>query len=214
MWGEVDKRIKRAMSGVRNAFRGVLARTDSESAVQLIQGDGVATEKLQDNELFQQYGYTSNPPAGTMLVVVPVGGMTSHGIVVATEHATYRLKSLQPGEVALYTDEGAKVVLKRGRIIETDCDVYRVNCKSFEVNATDKSDFNTPMLTASQQLTAQAQIHGNGGMAIKGGDGASFEGNVRQTGGNVTTDGDVVASGTSLHGHRHNETGGITSPPA
>ncbi|WP_404991320.1 phage baseplate assembly protein V [Cupriavidus pauculus] len=213
MWGEVDKRIRRAMSGVRSAFRSVLARVDSGGQVQLVQGEGLAGEPLQDNELFQHYGYTSNPPAGTMAVVLPIGGRTSHGIIVATEHGTYRLKELKPGEVALYTDEGAKVVLKRGRVIETDCDVYRVNCKVYEVNATEQSDFNTPMLTASEEVTAQKQIHGNGGMTIKGGNGASFEGNVSQTGGNYTTDGDVQASGKSLVGHRHQETGGTTGTP-
>lgn len=213
MWGEVDKRIRRAMSGVRNAFRGVLGMVSSNSAVQFVQGEGLAGETMQDNEFFQHYGYTSNPPAGTMAVVLPVGGRTSHGIVIATEHGSYRLKALQPGEVALYTDEGAKIVLKRGRIIETECDVYRVTCKVYEVNATEKSDFNTPMLTASNELTAQKQIHGNGGMAVKGGNGASFEGNVSQTGGDITTNGDVKASGKSLIGHRHPETGGTTGVP-
>jgi phage baseplate assembly protein V len=201
------------MSGVRNAFRGVLAMVSSDSSVQFVQGEGLAGETMQDNELFQHYGYTSNPPAGTMAVVVPVGGRTSHGIVIATEHSTYRLKALRQGEVALYTDEGAKIVLKRGRIIEAECDVYRVNCKVYEINAAEKSDFNTPMVTASQEFTAEKQIHGNGGMAIKGGTGASFQGNVSQTGGDITTNGDVKASGKSLVGHRHQETGGTTGTP-
>ena len=97
-----------------------------------------------------------------------MGGKTSHGIVIATEHGSYRLKALKTGEVALYTDEGAKIVLKRGRLIETDCDVFKVNCKTWEVNASDKADFNTPMLSASEQVTAGGQLNGNGGMAIKG----------------------------------------------
>nr|WP_315384284.1 phage baseplate assembly protein V [Microvirgula aerodenitrificans] len=165
----MDQRIQRAMSGVRQAFRGVLTRADSASATQLVQADGLAGERLQDNELFQHYGFTSNPLPGTMAVVLPIGGRTSHGIVIATEHGSYRLKALEAGEVALYTDEGAKIVLKRGRVIETECDVFRVNCKQWEVNASDKADFNTPMLTASAQLTAQGQFSGNGGMALQGG---------------------------------------------
>lgn len=214
MISEIDKRIRRAMAGVRQAFRGVLTRVNSGPAVQLAQADGLAGERLQDNELFQHYGLTSNPPPGSMAVILPVGGKTSHGIVIATEHGSYRLKALQPGEVALYTDEGAKIVLKRGRLIETDCDVFKVNCKTWEVNASDKADFNTPALTASAVVTAQGQINGNGGMAIKGGDGASFEGSVRQTGGSFVTDQDVVASGTSLHGHKHNgDSGGVTGAP-
>ncbi|WP_420996246.1 phage baseplate assembly protein V [Cupriavidus sp. 30B13] len=214
MWGEVDKRIRRAMTGVRLAFRGVLTRVDSGGAVQFIQGEGVAGETLQDNELFQHYGYTSNPPNGTMAVILPVGGKTSHGIVIATEHGSYRLKALKPGEVAIYTDEGAKIVLKRGRLIETECDVYRVNCKTWEVNASEKADFNTPMLTASKELTAQDQIHGNGGMTVKGGDGAKFDGDVEQTNGSFQTDGDVKAGAVSLEHHRHpGDSGGVTDEP-
>ncbi|MCG8993208.1 phage baseplate assembly protein V [Laribacter hongkongensis] len=214
MWADVDKRIRRAMSGVRQAFRGVLTRVNSGPAVQLVQADALAGERLQDAELFQHYGLTSHPPAGTMAVILPVGGKTSHGIVIATEHGNYRLKSLKPGEVALYTDEGAKITLKRGRLIEAECDVYRVNCKTWEVNASNKADFNTPALTASAVVTAQGQINGNGGMAVKGGTGTSFEGDVSQTGGSYTTNGDVVASGVSLKGHKHNgDSGGVTSVP-
>ncbi|GHD63881.1 phage baseplate assembly protein V [Jeongeupia chitinilytica] len=207
MWADVDKRIRRAMAGVRQAFRGVITRVNSGPAVQLAQVDGLAGERLQDNEVFQHYGLTSNPPPGSMAVILPVGGKTSHGIVIATEHGSYRLQSLKPGEVALYTDEGAKIVMKRGRLIETDCDVFKVNCKSWEVNASDKADFNTPMLTASQQVTAGAQINGNGGMAIKGGSGAHVEGG-------LTTTQDVVAGGTSLMHHTHRgDSGGVTGPP-
>ncbi|MEE9928969.1 MAG: phage baseplate assembly protein V [Microvirgula aerodenitrificans] len=203
----MDQRIQRAMSGVRQAFRGVLTRADSASATQLVQADGLAGERLQDNELFQHYGFTSNPLPGTMAVVLPIGGRTSHGIVIATEHGSYRLKALEAGEVALYTDEGAKIVLKRGRVIETECDVFRVNCKQWEVNASDKADFNTPMLTASAQLTAQGQFSGNGGMALQGGSGAVI------TGG-LTATADVVAGGKSLMSHTHpGDSGGVTGAP-
>ena len=112
----------------------------------------------------------------------------SHGIVIATEHGTYRLKGLKSGEVALYTDEGAKIVLKRGRIIETECDVFRVNCKTYEINASEKSDFNTPMLTASAQVTAKAKITGQGGIAVSGGSGAEVSGNMKIIGGDVSAD--------------------------
>lgn len=207
MWNDVDQRIQRAMSGVRQAFRGVLTRADSASATQLVQADGLAGERLQDNELFQHYGFTSNPLPGTMAVVLPIGGRTSHGIVIATEHGSYRLKALEAGEVALYTDEGAKIVLKRGRVIETECDVFRVNCKQWEVNASDKADFNTPMLTASAQLTVQGQFSGNGGMALQGGSGAVI------TGG-LTATADVVAGGKSLMSHTHpGDSGGVTGAP-
>lgn len=213
MWADIERRINGALNRVRLAFRTRLTRVNSAGPLQTFQAKGLADESLQDSELFQHYGFTSNPLPGAMAIVIPLGGRTSHSVVIATEHATYRLQELKPGEVALYTDEGAKIVLKRGRLIETDCDEFRVNCKQFVVNAEEKADFNTPMVTASEQVTAQSQITGNGGMAIKGGAGVSFEGNVTQTGGGYSTDGDINAGGTTLKRHHHDgDSGGPTGP--
>lgn len=220
---EIDKRINRALTGIRQAFRGVLTLTASDSGVQFVQADGLAGESLQDMELFQHYGFTSNPQPGTMAVVLPIGGKTSHGIVIATEHGSYRLKSLKPGEVALYTDEGAKVVLKRGRVIETDCDVFRVNCKTWEVNCTDwtvncsswkvnasaSATFDTPTLMATKQTVVQGLLSSNGGLAASGGGGGSAV----TVSGKMSVTQDVVAGGKSLVSHTHRESGGNTTNP-
>lgn len=203
MWSHINQRINQALNSIRMAFRAELNATDSSGKVQTMQGEGFSGEPLQGQEIFQHYGFTSRPLPGTEAIVLPLGGRSSHGIVIATEHGAYRLAGLETGEVALYTDEGAKIVLKRGRIIDVECDIYRVNCKHYEVNAEDKADFNTPMLTTSEQLTAMKQITGNGGMAIKGGKGASFEGNITQTSGNYQTNGDVLVGKISLRLHIH-----------
>lgn len=213
----ISQRINQALARIRQAFRIRLGATDSEAAVQRIQAQGIGNENLQGAELFQHYGFTSHPQPGTMGIVLPLGGVSSHGIVIATEHGAYRLKSLKPGEVALYTDEGAKIVLRRGKLIEADCETFRVNCTDFEVNskqatvncdtwattASDNATFTTPELSASAQLTAEGLISGNGGMSVKGGSGSRFEGNLNQTGGNFNTDGDVSTAKVSLNGHRH-----------
>ncbi|EGR7329445.1 phage baseplate assembly protein V [Salmonella enterica] len=213
----ISQRINQALARIRQAFRIRLGATDSAAAVQRIQAQGIGNENLQGAELFQHYGFTSHPQPGTMGIVLPLGGVSSHGIVIATEHGAYRLKSLRPGEVALYTDEGAKIVLRRGKLIEADCETFRVNCTDFEVNskqatvncdtwtatASDNATFTTPELSTSEKLTAQGLISGNGGMSVKGGKGSRFEGNLNQTGGSFKTDGDVSTARTSLNGHRH-----------
>lgn len=119
----IDSRITRALARLRRAFRAVLTALDTSAPVVLIQADGVSGEQLQAAELFQHYGFTSAPPAGTMCVVLPIGGMSAHGITVATEHGSFRIKGLKPGEVALYTDEdqsdpGHRIILKRGGLVE------------------------------------------------------------------------------------------------
>lgn len=117
MIDHVEKRIARALSGVRQAFRGLVAKVNSAPKVQLLQATGLANEQIQAAEYFQHFGFTSNPPAGSMLVMVPLGGKTAHGIVIATEHGSYRLKNLAPGEVAIYDDLGQKVHLTRNGIV-------------------------------------------------------------------------------------------------
>lgn len=160
MWNQIDSRINAALNRIRKAFRGVLVRVNGTGGVQTVQAKGLAGESLQDTELFQHYGFTSTPPKGTMAIVVPVNGKTSHSIVIATEHAAYRMKNLKPGEVAIYTDEGSYIVLKRGKIIEVNCDDYIVNAKNkyqvntvnYDVTATDKTSFETPLLKASEEI--------------------------------------------------------------
>lgn len=151
MIAEIDARIKRALGAVRAAFRGVLTLVKASGAVQLVQLDALAGERLQETELFQHYGFTSHPLTGTMAVVVPVGGRTAHGIVIATEHGTYRLRNLAAGEVALYSDEGDEVVLKRGRVIE-------ITTQTLRVNAATKVELNTPLVTTTGEIRADLDI--------------------------------------------------------
>ena len=155
----IDARIKRYLSGIRLTFRGVITLVKAAGAVQLVQLDGLSGERLQDTELFQQYGYTSNPPVGTMCVVLPVGGKTAHGIIIATEHGTYRLKNLKSGESALYSDEGDSVILKRGRIMEVTTQTLTVNCVTATVNATGK---------AIIKAVGTVEVDGVGSGAVKG----------------------------------------------
>ncbi|CKG99831.1 TPA: phage baseplate assembly protein V [Haemophilus influenzae] len=203
----IQQRAQGAVDEIRQAFRGVLHLVKSADNIQKVQASGLADETLQDVELMQQFGFTSVPPANTQAVILPIGGQTTHGIVIATENGSFRLKNLQGGEVAIYDESGSSIVLKKGRLIEIDCDVLKIN-------ATTKVDISSPLVETDQVFTAQGQINGNGGMAVQGGSGASFTGNVQQSGGSFTTDGDVKAGIISLSNHKHTgDSGGKTSKP-
>lgn len=56
--------------------------------------------------------------------------------------------------------------------------------------------------------TTSGKITGNGGMAIAGGSGTTFSGNVDHTGGSITSLGKKIDGS-----HTHNETGTVTNPP-
>ncbi|OOF45607.1 phage baseplate assembly protein V [Rodentibacter trehalosifermentans] len=203
----IQQRTQNAINDIRQAFRGVLNLVKSEDNIQKVQVSGLADETLQDVEFMQHFGFTSVPPANTQAVILPIGGQTSHGIVIATENGAFRVKNLQGGEVAVYDESGSSIVLKKGRLIEIDCDVLKIKAAS-------KVDISSPLVKTDQVFTAQGQINGNGGMAVQGGSGASFTGNVNQKGGSFTTDGDVTASGKSLVNHIHRgDSGGMTDKP-
>ncbi|WP_175948769.1 phage baseplate assembly protein V [Burkholderia pyrrocinia] len=204
MWDKVDRRIRNALSKVRLAFRADLTMTASGGNVQFVQANGLAGEELQDNELFQHYGFTSNPLPGTMAIVLPIGGKTAHGIIIATEHGSYRLKSLAPGEVALYTDEGDSIVLNRGRIIN-------VTTQTLNINASKEVNINTPQLNASQQVTVAGTLAANGGMTAQAGSGG---GAAVQIAGDAHITGDATIGGKGFLEHDHRDSmGGIVSQP-
>ena len=120
---------RNVMNTVRGAFRGELKSVRSETGVQSMQIEGLSGETVQDAENYQQFGFTSNPPAGTKVVVLPLGGATSHGIIIATEHASFRVAGLAGGEVAIYDQSGSTIILKQGKVIEIDCDEFKRKTK-------------------------------------------------------------------------------------
>lgn len=200
LFKQTKQAVENVQQSARSAFRGVLSRIKSEGDIQLVQTAALADETLQDVELMQQFGFTSTPPTESEVLVIPVGGKTTHSVIIASEHGAFRVKGLQSGEVAVYDQSGSSIVLKQGKLIEISCD-------NLVINATQKIAFNTPLVEASEVVTIQGQLNGNGGMAVSGGSGASFSGNVVQLSGNFTTNGDVVAGSTSLQFHQHNEQG-------
>lgn len=199
---------------MRAAFRGKITLVVSSEPIQRVQLNGLADEVLQELEHLQEFGFASNPPEGSEAVVIPLGGDTTHGVVVATQHGSFRIKNLNPGETAIFSQDGAKIVIKRGKIIEADCDVFRVNCQHYEVSASAAADFKTPKLETSAILTVQGQFNGNGGMAVEGGSGTRFKCNIDLVGdfestGKVTNNGKNIGSG---HKHR-GDSNGTTSDP-
>ena len=204
---QIDNRIGRALGAIRQAFRGKIARVKSGGKVQRAQIEGLDGETVQDLEHAENFGFTSNPPAGSDCVVVPLGGKTSHGIIVTTSNGAYRITGLAEGETAVYNAAGAKIILKQGRVIDMDCDILNIK-------APGGVNIDAPNVDCTAQLSAAGKINGNGGMAVQGGTGATFSGPISQTGGGFETDSDVVASGKSLVGHAHTgDSGGTTSSP-
>ena len=161
--------------------RAVLAAAaDDSKGVQLVQVKLLDGEVADGVERMQSYGYTSVPLAGAEGVMACVSGDRNHGIVVVMDDRRYRLKNLQPGEVALYTDEGDTIVMKRGRKIEVTAGAeVTVTAPVVKVEASTKVTLTTPLVEMTQDLSV---------------------------GGSITAAG-VTADGISLTTHAH---GGVT----
>lgn len=156
----IDARIRRALSGYRLAFRGVITLVKAAGQIQLVQLNGLAGEQLQDAEQFQQFGFTSNAPAGAMAVALPMGGKSAHTIVIATEHATYRLQNLASGETAIYNQWGDYVKLGADRRMKLVSSVA-VDIQSPATNLS--GDLNVTGNLNAQNVTAQADVKDQAG---------------------------------------------------
>lgn len=98
--------------------RVLMSIVDDAKSIQTAQVQGLAGEVLEDVERIQQYGFTSVPLKGAEGVAVFPGGERSFGLIIATDDRRYRVRSLRPGEVCLYTDEGDTIKFLRGKHIQ------------------------------------------------------------------------------------------------
>lgn len=143
---------------IRNVVaRGVIKTVDDTKKVQQQQNSLLAGETKSGIERYQNYGFTSVPHPGMETVVVFAGGDRSNGIIVAVGDRQFRVKNLQPGEVAIYTDEGDVIKLGRNRKIQVTTLHLEVNAtedvtyntKTMTINASQIVKFNTPMVEGS-----------------------------------------------------------------
>lgn len=207
----IDERIRRFVNSIRKPFRMVIAGVTTGKGVKKVSGEGLAGEPVRDAEQFQYYGFQSVPPSGTMGVVVPLGGATSHSMVVATEHAAVGI-DLATGEVSVVHQEGHYIHLKNGRVIEVECDDYVMRCKTWRVVATDGATLDTPLVAMTNQAQIDGLVTGKGGLALsneKGGGSAAAE-----IAGTIRVTQDVIAGGVSQVYHHHKDSlGGETGDP-
>ena len=174
--------LQRAMNPVRQRLalmfsRAVVLLVQDSLKLQGLQISLLADEVRDDVERFQNYGFTSHPLAGAEAVAASVAGNRDHVLVIAVDDRRYRLRGLAAGEVAIYTDEGDKVVLKRGGTIE--------------VTAATKVRLVTPLV----ECTADLHVAGN----ITSGTNITAAGDVADQGGAKT----MAGMRAAYNGHKH-----------
>jgi len=171
------------------AARAVVHLIDDAAKLQLLQVEVLSGETRDQVERFQEYGYTSCPLPGAEAVALSIDANRNHMVAIKVDDRRYRKTNLKPGEVAMYTDEGDYILMKRGRIIEVNSGAHvKVIAPQCTIDA------------ASTHITGTLQIDG----AITCGSTVAAIGQINSTTG-------VSANGIELGTHVH---GGVTTGTA
>lgn len=133
--------------------RGIIKNVNDDTELQHAQVALLKNELRNDVERFQQYGFTSVPKIGAEAIALFLNGNRDHGIIISVEDRQYRMKGMENGEVALYTDEGDFIHFQRGNKIE-------ISTETLEINASTKVEVNTPIfdVNASNKVDIDATI--------------------------------------------------------
>lgn len=199
----VRREINRALKGTRGALRGVLASINRATQVQLVDLEGLSGEQLKAMELFQHFGFTSAPPAGAQLIVLPLGGCTSAAVLVGSEHGSYRFTLGADGEASLYNQWGdfvhmradrtihlqaqAKVLIDTAALEINASDSVLINTTDMTVNASGSVALNTPTVAASDDVTVGATLDVT--LSIDAGTNITAVGEISDSGGAKTMSG-------------------------
>ncbi|MBO9647353.1 MAG: phage baseplate assembly protein [Variovorax sp.] len=119
--------------------RGRITTGNDAGMVQTQQVKIGELETRDNTKRVAEYGFTSMPLPGCHAVVIFVGGDRSNGVIIGTNDQNHRLKNLQPGEAAIYTDLGQWFWMKRTGI-EIDgggLPINVTNTPTVSVTATD-----------------------------------------------------------------------------
>jgi len=151
---------------LKNIFtRGAIKLVDDTQGLQFCQTELLADEVHDNIERLQNYGFTSSPAitGDPEAAVFFIAGNRDHGIIVAMDDRRFRLRNLERGEVAIYTDEGDKIVLKRGRKMDIITDELTItanvkitlNAPTVEINSPTKTEINAGLLESNSANTKQ-----------------------------------------------------------
>lgn len=151
--------------------RAVVKLVDDAAKMQGLQVVILAGETRDFVERFQNYGFTSNPPAGSEAVLVFPGGNRSHPLAVAVDDRASRKTGLAEGEAAIYTKFGDYIHVKADGTIEVVAsNAVSVTAPEVTVTAATKVTLDTPNCEITGDLAVGGDVIAEGAVADADGD--------------------------------------------
>lgn len=154
------RRLYQRVMGVLNRGK-VLLVDDSKAEVQLLQvdlgpkGDAGSLGIRDKTPRLADYGFSSNPPKGSHVIVLALGGERTDAVAIATGDPAHRFTGLEEGETVLYDKlRGTFVHLaKDGIVIDGGgLPVIVQNATTVTVKASTKVRLETPRLEVTGDI--------------------------------------------------------------
>lgn len=148
----LDRAARRILNLIGRARINLI---DDTGPVQMAQVTVNDLETIDKVPVVQAFGFGSNPPNGSDVALVFVGGDRSNGVVVATNSQKYRVRNLAPGESVIYTQDGKQIYLTANGGIKISANRQPVevdNATTVTINAATKIRMVTPRLECTGDI--------------------------------------------------------------
>ncbi|WP_245623696.1 phage baseplate assembly protein V [Paraburkholderia nodosa] len=156
----MDRAARRILNIIGRARVNLVKDSGPVQMVQLTVND---LETIDNIPVVHDFGFSSNPPEGSDVAMVFVGGDRSNGVIVASNHQKYRVRNLAPGESVIYTQDGKQIYLTasggikvaaNGQPVEVD------NATTVTINAATKVRMVTPLLECTGDIVDNCDTTG------------------------------------------------------
>jgi len=113
MWAEIRQTLDEHWRRITAMVKiGRVAAVDDTHYSQVVQVQLGANQTVEIRKI-GHYGFAYNPPVNSDAVVLALSGDPRNSFVVGTEFQASRPRELQPGEAALWDDQGQMILLGR-----------------------------------------------------------------------------------------------------
>lgn len=158
----IDRLFRRVMLVI--GLGRITIVNDSQPSTQFCQVM-LGGDEIRDNTpRIAEFGFSSNPPAGSDAVVVFLGGDRSKGVIIATNNQATRHTGLQPGESVLYDAFGKYVKLKADGTVEVQAngnEVKVLGATVCTIVASEKVRMETPLLEVTGEIIDRCDVNDN-----------------------------------------------------